>query len=264
MNLKSNIFKYALVSFGVAMAFTSCSDKDEPANDPSDFDSTETLLVGQANLDFDADGVWKNNFTTENVLIDDYIFSHASPYDNYANGFTPSKVDDTAEYADLVSHPYASITGGGVNGQGTPYMVGYWDSYSEGDGADFDSRTCRVYEEEYELFMPQSVMVTNNTYVYYSLLYGSEFSKAFEQGDWLKLIVHGVKADGTEATVEYYLANILTSDVKAGIVNTWEEVDLTSLGICSGIYFTMESTDSGEYGMNTPAYFCIDKLVVKD
>ena len=70
--------------------------------------------------------------------------------------------------------------------------------------------------------------------------------------------------DGTEDIVETYLANILTDDVKAGIVDTWQEVDLTSLGICTGLYFTMDSRDSGAYGMNTPSYFCIDKLVVKE
>lgn len=267
MNLKSNFFKYALIACGATMAFTSCSDKDEPDNDPSDFDSTETLLVSQANLPYDADGVWENNYTGSNILIDDYIFSHASPYDNYANGFTASKVVDTNYYPDdMYLHPYAAITEGGVNGKGTPYLVGYWDSYNEENSTveGFDGKTCRVYEEDLDLFMPQSVMATNNSYVYYTMLNGSAFSKPFEKGSWLKLIVHGVHQDGSEDTVETYLANVLTDNVKEGLVSTWQNVDLSSLGICTGIYFTMESSDSGAYGMNTPAYFCLDKLVVKD
>ena len=263
MNLKSNFFKYALITFGATMAFTSCSDKDEPDNDPNDFDSKETIYASEADLKYDSEGVWENNFTAGNILIDDFIFSHATPYDNYANGFTASKVEDLTYYEENpYLHPYAAITEGGVKGKGTPYLVGYWDSYN--DGEDFDSKSCRIYEEDMELFMPQSIMVTNTTYAYYAMLYGNAFSKAFENGSWLKLIIHGVHQDGTEDIVETYLANILTDDVKAGIVDTWQEVDLTSLGICTGIYFTMTSSDTGDYGMNTPSYFCIDKLVVKE
>ena len=31
----------------------------------------------------------------------------------------------------------------------------------------------------------------------------------------------------------------------------------------TSVYFTLNSTDSGAYGMNTAAYFCMDKFQVK-
>lgn len=44
--------------------------------------------------------------------------------------------------------------------------------------------------------------------------------------------------------------------------DTWEWVDLSELGQIASIYFTMESSDTGDYGINTPTYFCLDKLTV--
>jgi hypothetical protein len=42
------------------------------------------------------------------------------------------------------------------------------------------------------------------------------------------------------------------------ILKEWEWLDLTSLGLVTSLNFALESSDVGEYGMNTPAYFCID------
>ncbi len=44
----------------------------------------------------------------------------------------------------------------------------------------------------------------------------------------------------------------------------WKYVDLTSLGTVNELYFTMSSTDVGSWGDNTPEYFCLDKLMVKE
>jgi hypothetical protein len=41
-------------------------------------------------------------------------------------------------------------------------------------------------------------------------------------------------------------------------VNTWEWLDLKSLGVVAALNFSMESTDMGDWGINTPAYFCLD------
>ena len=46
------------------------------------------------------------------------------------------------------------------------------------------------------------------------------------------------------------------------IVDSWQRVDLSSLGNIDKIIFELTSTDMGEYGMNTPSYFCLDRLTV--
>ena len=45
------------------------------------------------------------------------------------------------------------------------------------------------------------------------------------------------------------------------ILDAWTWVDLSSLGEVSGLQFTLSSSDNGEYGMNTPAYFAIDDIM---
>ena len=47
-------------------------------------------------------------------------------------------------------------------------------------------------------------------------------------------------------------------------VTNWEKFDLSALGTIASLYFTIESTDIGNWGMNTAAYFCMDKLTVKE
>ena len=58
-------------------------------------------------------------------------------------------------------------------------------------------------------------------------------------------------------TVDFYLAK----DGK--ILKDWTYCDLSSLGEVTKLTFALSSTDNGDYGMNTPAYFCIDELGAK-
>jgi len=43
-------------------------------------------------------------------------------------------------------------------------------------------------------------------------------------------------------------------------VKDWEWVDLSGLGLVDMIEFSLSSSDTGAYGMNTPAYFFIDNF----
>lgn len=111
-----------------------------------------------------------------------------------------------------------------------------------------------------------SFRVANTTYAVLSMRYGDSFGvKAFsyEDKDWFKLIVTGFdKADTETGTVEYYLADFRTATAP-GIVEGWHKVDLSTLGKAHKIAFSFESSDAGEWGINTPTYFCFDDLVIK-
>ena len=62
-------------------------------------------------------------------------------------------------------------------------------------------------------------------------------------------------------TVIFYLADYRFTDSQNDyIVNTWETVDLTALGAVQFLEFTLESSDEGQWGINTPAYFALDNL----
>ena len=102
--------------------------------------------------------------------------------------------------------------------------------------------------------------ITNSSYAYNSLTGGDPYAKKFEKGDWFKLTITGYDADDqVTGTKDYYLAD-LRDEATAYIINDWRYVDLSCLGTVAKIGFSLSSTDNGEWGMNTPAFFCFDNF----
>ena len=110
--------------------------------------------------------------------------------------------------------------------------------------------------------------VTNNCYAFYDTRDGSPFAKKFggpagDDPDWFKLTVTGIDAnDMPTGEIEFYLADFRFEDNgRDYILDTWAFVDLTSLGEVKSLRFALSSSDTGDLGMNTPAYFCLDTIV---
>ena len=81
--------------------------------------------------------------------------------------------------------------------------------------------------------------------------------------DWFKLTVYGSDALGNVLSnnVEFYLADYRSSDSASDyIINDWQELDLTSLSDAECLYFNLSSSDTGDFGMNTPGYFALDNV----
>jgi hypothetical protein len=51
---------------------------------------------------------------------------------------------------------------------------------------------------------------------------------------------------------------------KSDIVNSWSWIDFTPLASAEYIEFEMSSTDTGDFGMNTPSYFCMDDITLTE
>jgi hypothetical protein len=109
--------------------------------------------------------------------------------------------------------------------------------------------------------------ITNSTYAAISMKKGDTFGKKFggtsaDDKDWFKLTVHKWLAGVmTNDSVDFYLADYrFTNNAQDYIVTAWQWVDLTSLGNVDSLKFTLSSSDVGTYGMNTPAYFCMDNF----
>jgi hypothetical protein len=113
--------------------------------------------------------------------------------------------------------------------------------------------------------MPVSVSVANTTYGALSMLNGDDFARKFEEGDSFKLTISGLDGAGNESgSIEIYLADFRPGAGEGYILDTWLDVDLTPLG--SGlkeITFSLESTDTGDFGMNTPSFVAVDNLVLE-
>ena len=110
-------------------------------------------------------------------------------------------------------------------------------------------------------FKPFGVYVCNHPWPYYGCVHGDGAARTFEEGDYFELKAVGVAADGTETTTSINLVEFTDGELKA--LNDWTFFDLSSLGEVTSVYFTLNSTDVGAYGMNTAAYFCMDKFQVE-
>lgn len=112
--------------------------------------------------------------------------------------------------------------------------------------------------------------VTNNAYAYYSMKDGDPFAKKFggptgNDPDFFLLTIkkyrNGVLGPDS---VNFYLADYRFADnSKDYIVKAWTYVNLSTLGPADSLLFTLASSDVGAFGMNTPAYFCIDEVSIQ-
>ncbi len=110
--------------------------------------------------------------------------------------------------------------------------------------------------------------VTNCNYTFYSMLDGDLFAKKFggnsgNDPDFLVLTITGKDInDAVAGSVDFYLADFRFEDNSADyIIETWEYVDLSSLGVVKSLEFALSSSDTGDWGMNTPSYFALDTIM---
>lgn len=98
----------------------------------------------------------------------------------------------------------------------------------------------------------------------YCMLNGNEFSAAYDEDDFLKLVATGKKADGSESSVEFVLAEGNNYDTWAF---DWTKWDLSALGEVVSISFHMEEAQIDDYGYaqyyKTPLYFAFDDVEVQ-
>lgn len=226
--------------------------------------SAENVVLDLSNpgepIEYDENEVWTRVYdNTATVYAQEFLFTHTVnvEYHSY-NGFVASKTTLITGSAGT-DDQFGCMAKGGVAGEGTPYLVAYWDSYADSNSGE---KSCKVY-----LSSPHYAVgcyVCNNPYAYYAIQKGNPPARKFEQGDWFKLVAHGLDGQDKETgTVEYYLADYRSDNADEWTLNdSWQWLDLSSLGQVASIYFTMESSDTGEWGMNTPSYFCLDKLTV--
>ena len=242
------------------LPLTSCSKEDDPNIDGPVFSLATALNA----LEYDADGIWTGWDADENLMLTDatlsFRLSHEWTEYYTSQGFVASKSDDTANYGDNGwMHQFTVVPGKGCEGAGSPFIVGCWDT-TETAATPFEERTLTITSGTSAVFWPESITVTNTCYAYYTMRDGNSFSTAFSEGDWFAVTAHGVRADGTEVTSEFRLADCTGSDSDSWFVTDWTEWDLTSLGEVTGIYFTFDGSDTGAWGLNTPSYFAIGNL----
>ena len=189
--------------------------------------------------------VWDLTYSEEEVasmlLANDgkFMFEHNAivAYDSWG-GFTISK-----NAADTLNQ-FACAAKGGVKGVGSPFIVAYYM------GAPLTLMFADCY-------YPKEIYVCQDMVTLLSLQNGDSFAKKFTAKDTLALHISGLdENDANTDTVTYYLA------VDSVFNQAWTKIDLSPIGYCYALEFSMTSMDTGAYGMNTPAYFALDALTV--
>lgn len=115
--------------------------------------------------------------------------------------------------------------------------------------------------------------LTNTTYAYLSMLNGDSFAKKFGDTlnadgvsdgtngkDFFFVRIYAVNAaDVKTDSLDVYLADYRFANTADNyILNTWKEVTLNFTA--NKLTFALFSSDNGQYGMNTPAFFALDNI----
>jgi hypothetical protein len=168
---------------------------------------------------------------------------------------------------------YSDVNNPAVGGFGNEFAV-YGDGLDYSNGGNYSI----AYIDGYNGVTPtltfaapstvNSLFVNNTAYAALDMINGSGFSKIFSTNDWFQLTVEGFDSGSvSQGTVDFKLADFtgysLGDNMDDYIVNDWAQVGLTSLGSnISSLEFSLSSSDSGAFGMNTPSYFAIDQVDV--
>jgi hypothetical protein len=209
----------------------------------SDF---EDLTVPDEGYYIGADGA--GGFTSGDAT---FVTNYDATYGSW-DGFAYSNWTDTTTPG--FDNQYSAIAGAGVDASAV-YAVGY---------VGFNGLPTVQLAEPAPI---TGLYVTNTTYAYLSMRDGDDFAKKFggadgTDPDYFKLTIQGKDGDGNvTGEVAVYLADFRFDDSNDDyILDDWQWVDVNSLGTVASLEFRLESSDVGEFGMNTPGYFAIDDV----
>ena len=156
------------------------------------------------------------------------------------------------------TNQYSSITGAGQDGSST-----YATAFVVGESL--------LHTTLQEGTTVEGFYMNNTTYSYLSMLEGDAFAKRFggEDGtdpDFLSVTIkeYGDRNVSNDSIV-VYLADYRFDDSSSDyLIDNWVYVDLSRFENVDTLSFTMQSSDIGAFGINTPTYFCIDNFVTTD
>jgi len=215
------------------------------------------------------------------VDFEDFVFN---PIGNFWNGSdgTGNFTINGATFNNSYNDAWGSWSGFAASAMNDLTTPGWNNQYScfAGSGVNGSSNFALWYANgEITFAVPTqmvSMAVTNTVYAAISMRDGDAYAKQFgsiynadgeEDGtdglDWFRLTITGMDADDQPTgIVEFYLADFRSDEsLQHYILDVWETLDLSSLGSVNRLVFQLESSDNGEWGMNTPGYFALDQLV---
>ena len=197
-------------------------------------ESFETQFEGDYHYGYETD-----NLTFEHFYNEEF---------GYWGGFALTRKFDTDAANGLFENQYAVYNASASEGDGA--LIYYYDSYNE---------PCDIVLKD--ATMLTSVRLNLTTYAYASITDEdiNSYARTFADGDYLKVVFTAMSADEALDSVECYVVDY--RDGKRFVATNWDIYDLRSLGKgYDAVRVTIETTDVGEYGANTPLYIALDEL----
>ena len=223
--------------------FTAC-EKEEG-------DLVETKIVNIECLTLGSTSYWNGSEGTAEFDCMGLKFQN-NYHTSYWDGFAYSQKADITTSG--IGNQYSVFDGANGNNK----FAIYYPPYDADAFASFPTGL------EYNI---KSVAVCNTTYTALSMKNGDSFSKKFggatgNDKDWFKMTVIGFNAAGDSVkSLDFFLADYRFDDhSKDYIINKWTTMDLTPLGKINKITLRFASTDFSAWGINTPAYVCLDNF----
>lgn len=108
------------------------------------------------------------------------------------------------------------------------------------------------------------IWLCNSSYGYGVQENGNAFAASLKAtGGFLRLKVYGYDKDDN-ATNDGQPVSFTLCDYAAGknAIHEWTSLDLKKLGAVASLKFDFEGSDTGDYGLNTPADVCIDDITI--
>ncbi len=124
-----------------------------------------------------------------------------------------------------------------------------------------------------ENYVVAEMYVCNSAYAYGVMVNGNPFGiygpgvGLEEAKGWFKVLAYGFDAQGKPTNggepVEKYICDYRDgASPRVELSTTWQRWDLSGLGAVNRVKFNFAGSDSGQWGLNTPAYICADNITV--
>lgn len=205
----------------------------------------EDVTVGEDSINHNPEWEDGNQYWTSG----DFRFNTAVAYaGTYYAGTTVSAYQNSLFASPYGNDIYFSACGGAY--EGSNFATFYGDAYI----SDFDPSITI----ETATVIP-GMMLTNAAYLLDVILNGNDYARKFAQDDWFLLTITGYKGETETGTIEYFLADYRSNEDWT-YAKDWQWLDLTELGEIDRVTFSFTSSDTGDWGMNTPSLFCIDNF----
>ncbi len=217
-------------------------------------------LADFENLTLTQDTFWDGSlqplgttFTSGNVILPNYYDTSWGGFWSSGWAYSNMKDDTTAGFGNLFSTYAASGFLSSSN-----YIVGQQNSTLDFTAAAKGKVVNGLY-------------ITNSTYAALSMKNGDAFAKKFggangTDPDFFLVSIYGyLNGIKIADSINYYLADFRFANSSQDYISKdWTWINLSSFGNIDSLEFKLSSSDTGAFGMNTPAFFCVDNIITSD